>query len=324
LDGNSKKYRLSTAPIIKVGSKLVPNKLKPKIISLLLRYRHILWAGSTIISFVPTYVCNYQCPYCFIHTKFNYAKVFPRNSEHSWEEWVQAFDKLPQSFIHITGGEPLSYPELIPLLENMPKKHTILAVATNLTLHVDELSKLPNRRFFISTSFHSHMTDKESFGERVLKMKRAGFPVSVSVVAYPDRIALLPEFKRYFEDEIGVRFVVNPYLDPFYKYSKEEADIVEKYVPSRIKVGWAEDTRPKTCVAGSKYFQFLPNGDVYTCLSGIYYATSDLHEGICENPGRFYLGNLFDGSFKPLDGPMTCSCPCSERCDQGYGRVKLI
>jgi hypothetical protein len=201
----------------------------------------------------------------------------------------------------------------------------ISAIATNIALHIDKLTQLPNKKFVISTSFHPHMTDKESFGERVIKLKKAGFAVSVSMVAYPELIPRILEFKHYFEKKIGVRFVVNPYLNPQYKYSEEEAAIVRKYVPSDVKVGWAaNDYGPKQCVAGSRYFQVLPNGDVYTCYSGLYYATSPLHKGVCDNPSMFFLGNLFDGSFKPLTEPMICSFPCSERCDQGYGRVRPL
>lgn len=315
----------STVPLIKLGSRLLPSWLKSRLLSIVLRFSGQLWGGSTIISFTPTYVCNYKCPYCTINTKVNYSQKFPKESEHSWQEWVEALEGFPPSLIHFTGGEPLCYKELIPLMENMPAKHMISALATNIALQIDKLAALKSRKFFISTSFHPHMTDKESFGERVLKLKRAGFPISVSVVAYPELIPRIPEFKRYFEKEIGVRFVVNPYLDPQYRYTAEEAEIVSRYVPSRVKVGWAiEDYGPKQCVAGSKYFQLLPNGDVYTCYSGLYYATSPLHEGLCEDPSMFYLGNLFDGSFRPLTRPIRCTYPCSERCDHGYARVRPI
>ena len=89
------------------------------------------------------------------------------------------------------------------------------------------------------------------------------------------------------------------------------------------------DYDDKQCSAGRNYINVMPNGDVYTCLGGAQYTLSPLQEGIlARSPGGrpdirgFAMGNLFDRTFRLLDGTITCKLPCTHACDLDAASIK--
>src|SRR4051812_30182827 len=72
------------------------------------------------ISMLPTSRCNYRCSYCMVVTKFDFATLYPKQSEKSAAEWHAALDRLPSAAIYIQGGEPFVYNELPELVNGMP------------------------------------------------------------------------------------------------------------------------------------------------------------------------------------------------------------
>jgi len=312
--------------LVRAATKLVPDcflwRLRP--------YYKVLLPNITNITFLPTFQCNYSCPYCLIKTRTHYDDKYPREVEHSWEEWIGAFNKFPASVVTICGGEPFVYPDMIQFIKNIPKKHMIIGIVTNFSQNLDGLANISNKDFTITASFHSYMTDREAFKEKILKLKKQGINVRVEFVAYPGTIHLLPELKTFFEKELKVKFAVDPYIDPSYKYTTKEREIVEKYLsgefaPTIRKLGYDfDDYVLKQCDAGSKYFVVIANGDVYTCLAGFYYCTELYKDRNTINDKSYYLGNLFQGTFKPLSTWKTCRLPCSEACDRQCIKGKII
>lgn len=310
---------------VRITSNLLPEKflwrLRPY-------YRAFLPEISNIL-FLPTFSCNYRCPYCLIH-RTEYAKQYPVKNEIVVSKWLKAFEKFEPSIINISGGEPFIYPEFIKLLLNFPRKHFIVGIHTNLSLvNINKLIEIPNKDFYINASFHPHMVNKESFSKKILELKNIGIKVRVSLVAYPQIIEEIETYKFYFEHLIGVRFNVDPYIDPSYKYSDEELKILKKFSDrgiiskNRTLCPDFKENKLKQCLGGSKYFTVVPNGDVYSCVAGFYYST-ELYEIYNRNKENFYLGNLFQDNFKPLNGPRTCSLPCSEACDIQCAKVTLL
>lgn len=302
---------------------LVPAGARRSIQPLLRPLHKILFSKINHIIFIPTLRCNYHCPYCLIN-KINYPQKYPQTSERGWEDWVKVFEKIPSSMVFISGGEPFLYSNLVKLIKNLPKKHLVATLTTNLSLSDAVLSEIPKKIFQIEASFHPHMAGLKSFTEKVLNLKKQGFQIKINFVAYPKIINLIPTLKDHFEKKIGVIFNVDSYIDPAYHYTPEEIKIIKKYIPKNRKMGYQlNDNKLKKCQAGSRYFIFLPNGDVYTCHAGFYSATSPFHK--TENfKEKFYLGNLFDGTFKPLTEPIKCSIPCCEACDITWANPKAL
>jgi len=271
--------------------------------------KYIIRKKSAI--FYLSFLCNYNCPYCIIK-RAGYPECYPKGVEHSWEEWVKVFEKKSPSIINITGGEPFLYPNLIELVNNIPKKH-IVNITTNLSLPVKEFINRVSKRFQITASFHSYEADSDSFKNKVIQLKKAGFNIHVTFVGYPEKIYLIPDLKRRFE-ALDVIFNVNPYIDPDYKYSDKEIEIIKKYTGSLRRMGFEDKCVLKKCYAGSMHSIILPNGDVYACHAGMYYNTSPLHQKF-KVKKNFYLGNIFSGTLKFHKKSIICSSPCNEACD---------
>lgn len=271
------------------------------------------------VVFVPTFSCNYHCPYCLINKEKyvnKYPKIIPYN------KWVKAFSKLSSAVIDITGGEPFCYPKLIQLVEKLPRKHRVM-ITTNLSFPVDRFKKI-GRDIGITASFHSYEADINSFKSKIVELKEAGFNLTINFVGYPAKMHLIPRLKTFFEN-LGVTFNVDPYIDPDYEYTKKEIEILKKYIQKKRKLGFDfRDNKPKKCKAGLRHFMIVPNGDVYTCHAGFFYTTSNLHKEFRAKKEEFYMGNLFDGSFRPLKKDKICSYPCSEACDLDYAQPKYL
>lgn len=311
--------------IIRSLSSRIPPNLRRNLIILAKPFHRLILGNVNYVVFSPTFRCNYNCPYCLINTKINYAKKYSKNNEYDYREWITALNRFPCSLIYISGGEPLIFPGLTDLIREISKKHLIGSLNTNLSSDISKLMKINQKNIMsVAASFHPHMTEKEGFAKKVRKLKENGFIVKVSLVAYPQILDSIDDFKMYFLEKLGVEFIIEPYLDPTYEYSEEEKILVRNYVKPDRKIGYDfNDDRPKKCDAGSKYFMIIPNGDVYTCYAGFYNDTSSIHKRYFKK-GRFYLGNLFDGTFKKMSKQKICSIPCSEACDISLSKVKPI
>lgn len=84
--------------------------------------------------FELTYLCNLQCPYCYVGQDRN-------KKELTTEEWFNIIDQIPfYSFVTLVGGEPLVRKDFIPILERTAKKtFGKLNVVTNGILINDEI-----------------------------------------------------------------------------------------------------------------------------------------------------------------------------------------
>jgi hypothetical protein len=100
----------------------------------------------------------------------------------------------------------------------------------------------------------------------------------------------------------------------------EQKKLLHKYVSAdrnpEKQLDFSDYSR-KLCSAGRNYINLMPNGDVYTCSSGISYHLQDLARRIAlDRPiKQFVLGNLFDGSFALNNNDVFCSLPCKDACD---------
>ncbi len=277
------------------------------------------------IMLLPTFRCNDSCAYCHIN-KIECAKLFPKECERSPREWNKALRLFPPAYVSISGGEPLLYENIVQLINVLPRKHKLTNFTTNLSLPFDGLRQIRNKDFKLSVSFHPHTVRKETLKRHVLKLRNYGFEVNVNFLAYPQFLHMLPALKSFFESEPKVLFWVDQYLDPNYRYSNDEKAVLAKYAQGDYLFGFdRNDKNTKACWAGSRFFLIIPNGDVFSCHAGFYYIYHPGYREIYSGPKReFYLGNLFDGSFRPLRKSKICNLPCYERCDLYYALPRRI
>ena len=78
------------------------------------------------------------------------------------EQWLVALEKLPPAMIYISGGEPFLYAKLPELVNNLPKKHRLLGIVSNVSLPASVYRKI-ERPFHLNASFHREFVSAESF-----------------------------------------------------------------------------------------------------------------------------------------------------------------
>jgi MoaA/NifB/PqqE/SkfB family radical SAM enzyme len=273
----------------------------------------------------PSFLCNYSCTYCVIR-KSERLKDYPRESEHSWQEWTTQLNNLPTAHIAISGGETLLYPGLVNLIESLSTRHSV-SFTTNLFRVPSRLLSIHRSpKPIVSASFHPSMTDIDGFIQRVRDVRENGFEISVEMVAYPQSLGKLADYKRRFEDELSVPVHVDPYIMPGKEYTLEELGLLKALGIRNRKFGFDSGgiKTLKSCKAGSSHLVLVPNGDVFSCHAGFYYVTSTLHEDFRVSVDNFHIGNIFNNTFQLIKKSRLCSLPCSEACDLEGARVREI
>jgi MoaA/NifB/PqqE/SkfB family radical SAM enzyme len=299
-------------------------KVATKLVEMLLAYQpslgRILPSYRSVI-FYPTFFCNYSCKYCVVK-KAGCIQKFPRNTEKPYHYWLEILNKFPPSKICISGGEPFCYNGLVDLINNLHQKH-IVGISTNLSFPVDTILKL-KKEVSIVASFHPQFAHMEPFLEKLKILKKNGFVISVNLVAYPPNFTIISNFIKILSHN-SIGFTIDPDIDPTFKYSDDEFAQLKNYSIKHPKLGFDHnDIQLKQCLAGFRHFFISPNGDVYACHAGFYYVNSIIHNKYRAPRYTFYLGNLFEGSFKPVNTLKLCHYPCSEACDLYGAKPKLV
>lgn len=121
--------------------------------------------------FELTYLCNLQCPYCYVGQDRN-------KNELTTEEWFKIIDQIPfYSFVTLVGGEPLVRKDFIPILERTAKKtFGKLNVVTNGILINDEIidAFIRTKMMLLSVSLdgygenHDKNRNKEGIFDKVI------------------------------------------------------------------------------------------------------------------------------------------------------------
>ena len=287
-------------------------------------YRQI-FPNRLHVCLLPTAVCNYRCSYCLVATKHDYSVLYPRQSERRAAEWCTALDRLPSAAIYFHGGEPFLYAELAELINNLPVKHQVLGMVTNLSLPIDAYGKI-TRKFHLNASLHREYVNESEFLDKV-RVLSGRFHIHVNIVATPDNLAIIEALSR----EAGSKKVtlhVDPYRDPNYQYSEAELRLLNRVIQSdrdpSAQLNYS-DFSSKLCSAGRNYITIAPNGDVFTCSAGYNYQSPLWDEMLCgrERP-QFAMGNLFDSGFRLNASDMICSVPCTFSCDRDMAAIRAL
>lgn len=286
------------------------------------RYFRTFFPDRLIVLWNPTSRCNYRCSYCPVVTQFDYAKVFPRLRERSVDDWLGAFEKLPDSLLYIAGGEPFLYAGLVEFVNCLPARHQVMGIISNLSQDVRLYRKLA-RRVHLRASFHREYTNQGQFLEKIRALQDQ-FVIHVNIVATPENLPLIETIAREFKRR-RVTLHVDPFIQPGFFYSSEQMEILSNVLGPDRRLDDLWEFKPKWCSAGRNYINVMPDGSVYTCNGGMQYLQSDLYRDF-PNPSAmdlnlFRMGNLFDAGFQLHTSDMVCSLPCKEACDRESVRV---
>ena len=257
--------------------------------------------------------CNFDCEYCFGHTK----KEHPAVGRYSSDEIARSFDETGYTWwIGISGGEPFLHPGLTELVEKLTRNH-LVHIDTNLSCGVEKFRDRvnPARVVYLHCAFHVAEVEKrgkvDKFIEKVLLLKGAGFSTILSLVTYPPLLKRLEEyvalFKSYgltlqpkifrgYYDERRFRLRKRHYPE---SYTEEERSLIKKYsvdpIAAKLILGLPSYTG-RLCGAGKNFIRVHPDGKVSRC------------------PGdSTNLSNIFKGDLKLFDEAKVCkakSCRC--------------
>lgn len=125
------------------------------------KFCHLLgaWAfAPETINIYPTMRCNLKCAMCFV-------KFYKAKTELGLDQWLRIIDQLKffHPRIHLSGGEPFIYPEIIELIAHIKKNHLFLHITTNgtfLSNYAEMIVDLKVNRLDISIDGPREIHDK--------------------------------------------------------------------------------------------------------------------------------------------------------------------
>jgi MoaA/NifB/PqqE/SkfB family radical SAM enzyme len=287
-------------------------------------YYRKIFNNRLIVLLWPTFRCNYSCSYCPVHTKFDFATVYPRSSEKTWQQWVDAFEKLPPAVFYVAGGEPFLYAELPELLNNLPSKHNVFGIVSNLSLPARVIKKV-KARIHLNASLHRECVSTEEFVAKVLDLQDS-FHLEVNIVATPENLPAIEAIDKLLNSH-DITLHVDPFVDTEFHYDSEQLKLLRKHTTiDRSNLIEFSDRSLKSCSAGMNYLNVMPNGDVFTCASGFAYVHSPLFAEVVgdQNTDHYRMGNLFDSDFALNKSNVSCTLPCEAYCDRDAALIKVV
>lgn len=257
------------------------------------------------------YTCNYRCPYCWWHDRWQELAKLNRylSVEEHVKYWANIYNKYGPVHIEVLGGEPFIYPNFKELIKELSKMHT-LGITTNLSTNIEDFAmQIDSSRVKINPSFHPVFSSFDTFIKKIKFLKEKGFTSNVSYLAYPPQIRLIDYYRHKFDRE-GIPLAIMTFWGKYNGrdypdgYTEGERNIIKDCLAERagekFQIIPKRDFKGKLCHAGQNYAVIQADGTVIRC------GGSALNE---------VIGNFFDENFKLLEGPSPCNsefCRCNE------------
>jgi len=266
--------------------------------------------------------CNYRCSYCYLsgnHQEHHSGKSPYLGIQAMAEVWNRIYKKYGKCHIHISGGEPTTYPDFFAIIAELSSMHA-LEFDTNLSFDPSILiEKVKAEKVKINSSFHADHADFNTFFSKVLRLRDKGFKIGVSYVGYPPFLPRLEEYREICNRH-NVEWAVQAFRGTFQgkEYPSSYTDSERKLI-NALPEGSAGDgavtkeilkhhteerakreRERRLCRMGQMLVKIYPNGNAFRCCAS------------AEEGDK--VGNIFEeADFKLLDEPRYCEkaiCPC--------------
>lgn len=299
--------------------------------------------------------CNFGCIYCFDQDDKKIKSVGYNNIDNI----VNGFRKSGLTWlVHMSGGEPLFFPNIIHLCEMLSKDH-FLSMNTNLS-HKNIISFTekvsPERVGFIHCSLH--ILERERLGlvgdyiDKYNLLKKKGYYVFASYVMFPQLINRFEKDYEYFKKE-GIilmpkiyrgdynifkisdarifKKIRHVFINNYPKdYSEKKKAFIQKYIeksqvdmcPYDEKTPNIGEMRTIDLAHDIKFLNDLPSFKSKICLAGKKFVRMTPNGDVfrCQDENLF-LGNLFEGEIELLKKPMPCT---SDICSCPYQGIRYV
>ncbi|HRY28516.1 MAG TPA: radical SAM protein [Elusimicrobiota bacterium] len=159
------------------------------------------------------YSCNYRCSYCPFtvsgwHT-FSSKNAYPPLSRLE-SAWRRLYERYGKGHIAISGGEPCTYPEFVPLVQTLTRMHSV-ELNTNLSFDEEKFAAAVDlKRIRLAASFHPQFAAFEDFFKRTVYFKERGVDIFVNYVSFPEQLEEMWRYKKEFQ-AAGVPFYIMPF-----------------------------------------------------------------------------------------------------------------
>lgn len=215
--------------------------------------------------------CNFRCAYCYYpHTPPPVrdaldSREFLRFLERTDKEWL----------VGMTGGEPLLYPDFVPLCRTLAETHRI-SIDTNLSLSkvVRDFARSidPTRveEFYVSLHIEERERLKgvDSFIQNVRLLSDAGFTVIVNYVLHPELVERFPQDRDFFQAH-GVTLRPRPFKGTYKgqrypeAFSPQAKEMLALHPGAGTKMVYNFYGVP--CEGGRSFIRMEPDGTVFRC-----------------------------------------------------------
>jgi len=266
------------------------------------------------ITWLPLWKCNFKCPYCNGWKDTNALEFQPLNT--LIEVWENLLNKIHYSheeiIVNITGGEPTIYPNIFKFIKYLTNKVTRIHICSNLSFNADEFLnlKIPYDKISFIATFHPSCISVNNFINNLITLKQYIENNTVNFVADENNlkkqeffikkindcgIKTNPLLLKFFGQDLSKGTFVKKNFDNFETLnSKSELNVIKKLRNTqKIETCDNESSKQvsfeKKCLAGYKYIQIFPNGNIKKC-----------------SKDTTYLGNIFNGDIHLYEEPHRC------------------
>lgn len=215
--------------------------------------------------------CNYRCAYCYYpHDPPPVRDALDSDSllrflEGTGRSWL----------VGMTGGEPLLYPDFVPLCSSLTQQHRI-SIDTNLSLpgvvrqFAQEIDPGRVEEFYVSL----HIEERERlkgvdiFVRNARLLMDAGFNVIVNYVLHPDLVQRFARDRAFFQEH-GISLRPRPFKGKHQgqhypeAYSAEAREMLSIHPGAGTKMVYNFHGIP--CEGGRSFIRMEPDGTVFRC-----------------------------------------------------------
>jgi MoaA/NifB/PqqE/SkfB family radical SAM enzyme len=271
--------------------------------------------------------CNYDCSYCWFHDHWQEFKAGNRYLPAAdWKRHWERFNaRYGPAKVDIAGGEPFTYPGFLDILETVGKNNVVL-ISTNLSWGVERfIARIDPSRVQISASFHPAYVDPRVFLDKIVRLRRAGFHASASLVAYPTYLHRLLEVVDLFARR-GVHLDVQPFRGLWKgrvypdSYTPAVKSLMERLMSGRhvreSYPGYPEETltnRFDTSPLAIEYQLGRKSTLGVRCNAGVLYGRLQSDGAVTRCAQGGFVGDFFDEGFRMGETAEPCPfrfCDC--------------
>ena len=224
--------------------------------------------------------CNYRCSYCTYknrnETFYPYDHIL---------KIIEFYDYLYANYnlsLMLFGGEPLSHPDILKIVDRLGKSIYPLQIFTNLSSSKSFLKELCSIRddlkFF--ASFHHEFSNPKVFLDKADLIKAMGQTIHTKIMWDSTKKEEIKSIYEKFSDHVRtIDMIYHPnqtfteedkewYINEHQKLQLYDVDgEMLSYHEIKVRMDGIANFQGYHCEAGNRNFMVCSNGDVYPCLT---------------------------------------------------------